>query len=70
MLDKCLYIDYEAYGVGVEITELAGLYASVPDSDKWPIKADAARPETISHLRKRDGFNISAAKKWQCRGWY
>ena len=65
MLDKCLYIDYEAYGVGVEITELAGLYASVPDSDKWPIKADAARPETISHLRKRDGFNISAAKKWQ-----
>lgn len=65
MLDGCLYIDHEAYGVGVEITELAGLYRTVPDSDKWPIKADAARPETISHLRKRDGFNISAAKKWQ-----
>lgn len=65
ILDKKLYIDYEAYGVGVEIDELPALYRSVPLSDKWPIKADAARPETISYLANRCGFRIEAAKKWQ-----
>lgn len=65
MLDRNLYIDYEAYGVGVEIDELPQLYRSVPGADKWPIKADSARPETISYLRNRCGFNISAAEKWQ-----
>lgn len=63
--DKKLYIDHEAYGVGVEIDELPALYRSVPGADKWPIKADAARPETISYLANRAGFRISAAKKWQ-----
>lgn len=60
-----LYIDYEAYGVGVEIDELPELYRSVPGADKWPIKADCARPETISYLANRSGFDISAADKWQ-----
>ena len=65
ILDNRLYIDYEAYGVGVEIDELPQLYRSVPGSTQWPIKADAARPETISYLKNRAGFQISAAKKWQ-----
>lgn len=65
MLDRNLYIDYEAYGVGVEIDELPQLYRSVPGADKWPIKADSARPETISYLRNRCGFNIAGAEKWQ-----
>ena len=60
-----LYIDYEAYGVGVEIDELPELYRSVPGADKWPIKADCARPETISYLANRAGFNIKPADKWQ-----
>lgn len=60
-----LYIDYEAYGVGVEIDELPELYRSVPGADEWPIKADCARPETISYLANRAGFDISAADKWQ-----
>lgn len=65
ILDNRLYIDQEAYGVGVEIDELPQLYRSVPGSTQWPIKADAARPETISYLKNRAGFQISAAKKWQ-----
>ncbi|TDB43196.1 PBSX family phage terminase large subunit [Photorhabdus luminescens] len=64
ILDNCLYIEYEAYGVGVELDHMPAFYDKVPESRKWPIKADAARPETISYLR-RQGFNISAAKKWQ-----
>ena len=63
ILDNCLYIDHEAYGVGVEIDEMPQLYRSVPESTKWPIKADCARPETISYL-KRHGFTIEGAEKW------
>lgn len=63
--ERRLYVDYEAYACGVEIDELPALYDSVPGSRKWPIKADSARPETISYLRSRAGFQISPATKWQ-----
>lgn len=63
ILNECLYVEYEAYGVNVELDEMPMFYESIPESRKWPIKADSARPETISHLKRR-GFNISAAKKW------
>jgi hypothetical protein len=65
ILENTLYIDYESYGVGVELDELPQLYDAIPESRRWAIKADSARPETISFLRNRHGFNISAAKKWQ-----
>lgn len=64
IFDNRLYIEHEAYGVGVELDEMDALYRSVPDSKRWPIKADAARPETISYLANRCGYRISAAKKW------
>lgn len=64
ILNDCLYIEYEAYGVHVELDEMPQFYESVPEARKWIIKADSARPETISYI-KRKGFNISAAKKWQ-----
>ncbi|HCZ8414437.1 TPA: PBSX family phage terminase large subunit [Proteus mirabilis] len=64
ILNDCLYIEYESYGVGVELDHMPAFYDKIPESRKWPIKADSARPETISYL-KRQGFNISAAKKWQ-----
>jgi len=62
--DNILYIDYEAYGIGVEMDELPDLFKTVPGADKRLIKADNARPETISHM-KRKGFNIEAAPKWK-----
>ncbi|HHN8403001.1 TPA: PBSX family phage terminase large subunit [Morganella morganii] len=64
ILDDCLHIEYEAYGIGVELDHMPAFYDKIPEARKWPIKADSARPETISYLR-RQGFNISAAKKWQ-----
>ncbi len=64
IIDRNLYIDYSAWGVGVELDEIPQLFDSVPESRKWPIKADGSRPETISHVRRR-GFNIEAAEKWQ-----
>jgi len=60
--ERTLYIEYEAYGVGVEITETPALFDSVPGSRKHVIRADNARPETISYMR-RQGFNTVAAKK-------
>ena len=62
--DNCLYIDYEAFGVGIEMEELPALFDTVPDSRNWTIRADSARPETISYV-KRHGFNCIAAEKWK-----
>ena len=62
--DRCLYIDYEAYGVGVELDEIPQLFDSVPESRKWKILADSARPETVSHIKQK-GFNIESCPKWQ-----
>ncbi|MDK1334235.1 PBSX family phage terminase large subunit [Cronobacter turicensis] len=64
ILQNRLYIEYEAYGQQTELDHMPGLYETVPCAREWPIKADSARPETISYLR-RQGFNISAAEKWQ-----
>lgn len=58
-----LYVDYEAYMVGCEIVNLPTLFMGVPESEKWPIVADSARPETISHMRKNGFPKILAAVK-------
>lgn len=63
ILENTLYIEYEAFGVGVDLDEMAQFYDSVPGARDWPIKGDCSRPETISYLR-RQGFNIEAAEKW------
>lgn len=63
MRNRCLYIDYEAFGHGVELDEIPQLFDSIPDARRWPIKADNSRPETISHISAK-GFNISPATKW------
>lgn len=61
ILGNTLYIDHEAYGLKTELDDMPELYDKIPESRNWAIKADAARPETISYLR-RQGFKISAAK--------
>lgn len=58
-----LYIDYEAYMVGCEIVNLPELFMSVPEAEKWPMTADSARPETISHMLKNGFPKIRAAIK-------
>jgi len=58
-----LWIDMESVGYGVDLDELPQLMNKIPTAQTWPIKADSSRPETISYLKKQ-GFNISEAKKW------
>lgn len=64
ILNDCLYVDYEAGGVGVELDDTPAVLEEIPDAYRWPWKADGARPETISFLANRFGFKISAADKW------
>jgi phage terminase large subunit len=58
-----LFIDYEAYGVGIEIDALPSAFDRIPDIRKIKILGDWSRPETISYV-KRHGFNIDPAPKW------
>lgn len=55
IVGKKLYVPHEAYRVGCDIVDTPDLFMSLPESEKWPLTADSARPETISHLRK-NGF--------------
>jgi len=58
-----LYVDYEAYMVGCEIDMLPDLFDRVPDSRKWFITADSARPETISYMQRHGFPRINSAIK-------
>lgn len=58
-----LYVDYEAYMIGCEIVNLPGLFDGVPESRKWFITADSARPETISYMRAHGYPKMNAAQK-------
>jgi len=60
--DRVLYIDYEAYGVGIEILELPQFFELVPGSKEGVIYGDSARPDIISFLRSKD-YNINPAAK-------
>jgi len=55
VVGRTLYIDREAYRVGVEIDHLPAFFDQVPGCRDWQIRADSARPETISYLQ-RNGF--------------
>ena len=60
---RTLYIDYEAYQIGCEIMNIPELFMTVPESEKYPIVADSARPETISHVKKHGFPRIYPAVK-------
>ena len=62
--EQCLFIDYESGGVGVEFEELPALFDKIPDVRRWEIRADSARPETISYM-SRQQFKIKACPKWK-----
>jgi len=63
IIGRTLYIDHEAYMVGCEIVNTPELFMTVPESEKWPIVADSARPETISHMKKNGFPKIMTAVK-------
>lgn len=58
--DSKLYIEYEAGGIGVEIDDTPSLLiGALPGIQKHACRADNARPESISYL-KRNGLPLVA----------
>jgi phage terminase large subunit len=59
-----LFVDYEAWQVGCEIDKTPALFDTIEGSRKFLIRADSARPETVSYM-KRQGYRITSAIKGQ-----
>ncbi len=58
-----ILVDYEAWGLQVEIVNLPALFMSIPDAERYWMTADSSRPETISHLRNNGLPRIAPALK-------
>ncbi len=61
--DNCLYIDHEAGGKQVELDSTHKLIDDIPMAKQHIIRADSARPESISFIR-RQGYKIESVHKW------
>lgn len=63
--DETLYIEKEAVKVGLELDDTADYIKSfMPEIASDTVRADSARPESISYL-SRHGLNTKAVKKWK-----
>lgn len=62
--DGICYIDEEAYGMHIELDDIAKFWSTIPGAQTHRIYADSARPETISHMRKK-GFDCQPCTKYK-----
>ncbi|MDO9755023.1 phage terminase large subunit, partial [Glaesserella parasuis] len=61
-----LYIEYEAGKVGLELDDTAQyLVDRLPDVQTHTIRADSARPESISYLKRNGLPRIDGVPKWK-----
>ena len=61
-----LYIEHEANKVGLELDDTAEYVESrIPGISKHVIRADSARPESISYLKRNGLPRITGVSKWQ-----
>jgi len=58
-----LYVEHEAWGVGVEVDHTPALFDKVPGARKHVIRADSARPETISYMQRHGYPQLVGAVK-------
>lgn len=58
-----LYVDAEAYELGVPTEALPAFLNKIPDARQWPMRGDSARPETIDYIRRHGFPKLRAAKK-------
>jgi len=63
-LKRELWIEREAWGLRVDNDRLPALFDKVPRARAYVIRADNARPETISHMNSHGYPNVIATKKW------
>jgi phage terminase large subunit len=63
--ERKLYVEHEAYGVGVDIDRTPEFFDRVPGARESTIRGDSARPETISYLRRNGYPGIESVTKWK-----
>jgi phage terminase large subunit len=62
---RTLYVEREAYRIGLDIDATAAFWTEqVPGCDEYVVRADNARPESISYLRRHGVPRIVGAPKW------
>ena len=63
--DRKLYIEREAGKVGLELDATAQyVIQRLPNADTHTVRADSARPESISYLKRNGLPRIEGVKKW------
>lgn len=62
--ERRLYVEHEAHGVGVDIDRTPELFDQVPNARKRTIRADSARPETISYMQRNGYPSVCGVEKW------
>lgn len=61
-----LYLEAESYQVGLELDHTADRWMrDVPGCEGYTVRADCARPESISYLKRHGIPKIVGAEKWQ-----
>lgn len=65
IIDNCLYIGREFFQVGLEINHIADAFKPIMFNTNKIIRADSARPETISYVKNVGKLNIIGADKWK-----
>jgi len=64
--DDCLWVEYEAGKVGLELDHTSAFIADrIPRFSDYASRADSARPESISYLKRHGAPRMESVKKWQ-----
>lgn len=63
IVGRNMYVDYEAFGLKVDIDKLPEMLDKVPGTRQNIIICDSARPETISYLAQHGFPKVEACKK-------
>jgi len=59
-----LYVEKEIYEHGVEIDDTPKFYDGMPGAKEHVVRADSARPEIISYMKRNKYPKVTSVKKW------
>lgn len=61
---RTLYVEYEVWAIGCDIDRTGALLDAMPGARSHVMRADCARPETISYLQRHSYPNVIGVDKW------